>query len=465
MASIGQTNINKGVMTIVCFLAVLLVKAQKAANFRYAMFQASETHTGVYPPSKYNTLGILDWKFRSNGKIFSSPAVWNGMVYIGSEDHYLYAIDSKSGKSVWKFKTGGAVDSSPAVYENVIYFGSFDGYFYALNARTGSLLWRFKTGGEKLIGYKGLWGMTPKDLYMEDQYDFYLSSPVLNFNDRNLTVYFGSSDGNLYALDARAGKKKWAFRAKGIIHSSPALYNGVVYFGSFDTYLYALDAASGRLNWKFKTGDQPVLHQMEGIQASPTCYKGSVYFGCRDAHFYSLDANTGKLKWKVSTDGSWVLTTAAFKDGTLYISTSDSYLFMALDAKTGKEKFRFKANGYIYSSAAISGNTAYFGDFSGKLFALNLLSGKPISTFATPERIHNSRQLLNKDNIDFIYLIKSKDTMAYATSVAVMDELYKLGPIVSSPAISDGVIYFGSADGYVYAIDLMYLYLPPAQKK
>lgn len=428
--------------------------AQTHPGNGYAIFQTSGTHCGVYPASKYTSFGSLKWKFKSNGKIFSSPAVINGIAYVGSEDDYLYAVDTKTGNPIWKFKTSGAIDSSPTIYKNVVYFGSYDGYYYAVNTLDGKLIWKFKTGGEKRVGRKGLWGMTPKDLYMEDQYDFYLSSPVLNLNDHDLTVYFGSSDGNLYALNAHTGEKKWAFRAKGSIHTSPALYSNTIYFGSWDTYLYALDAASGQLKWKFKTQDQPVYHQLEGIQASPTCYNGSIYFGCRDGHFYSLNANTGKLLRKIGMNGSWILSTAAARDGIIYISTSDTYLFMALDAKTGKEKYRFKANGYIYSSSAISGNTAYFGDFTGKLFALNLTKGKQSGTFATGDRIENGKKLLNKDQLDFIYLIKSKDTAAYATSVAVMDLLYKLGPIVSSPAISNGTIYFGSADGCLYALNL-----------
>jgi eukaryotic-like serine/threonine-protein kinase len=429
--------------------------AQTISNPKYAMFQTSATHCGVYTSAKpYGPLGGLKWKFKSGGKIFSSPAVLNGIVYIGSEDHNLCAIDTKTGKSSWAFKTGGAVDSSPAVYQGVVYFGSFDGNYYAVNAKTGSQIWKFRTGGELHVGAKGLWGMTPKDLYMEDQYDFYLSSPVLNLNDRDLTVYFGSSDGNLYALDAHTGIKKWSFKTNGIIHTSPALYNGMLYFGSWDTYLYAIDAASGVLKWKFKTGDQPVYHQLEGIQSSPIYYNGSVYFGCRDGYFYSLDGNTGKMLWKVSLNGSWMLTTASARNGVVYISTSDTYLFMALDAKTGFEKFRFKANGYLYSSAALLGNTAFFGDFTGKFFALNLTTGKLVNEFNTQGRVENGSKLLNKDNLDFMYLIKSKDTVAYTTSVAVMDQLYKLGPIVSSPSISNGVIYFGSADGYLYALNL-----------
>ncbi len=51
-------------------------------------------------------------------------------------------------------------------------------------------------------------------------------------------------------------------------------------------------------------------------------------------------------------------------------------------------------------------------------------------------------------------LIRSKDTAAYATSADVLVQLYKLGPIVSSPAINKGVVYFGSADGFLYAVNL-----------
>jgi outer membrane protein assembly factor BamB len=419
-----------------------------------AMFCASKEHAGVYPSANTSSFGTLKWKFKTNGKIFSSPAVCNGVAYIGSEDHNLYAIDTKTGKNLWTFITGGAIDSSPTVYNNVVYFGSYDGYYYAVDAANGKMIWKFKTAEEKHFGFKGLWGMEPKDKYMEDQYDFYQSSPLLNLTNKELTIYFGSGDGNLYALNALNGKKKWAFKTNGIVHTSPAYYQGKIYFGSWDTYLYALDANTGQLKWKFKTKDHPVYHQLEGIQSSPTLYKGSVYFGCCDCYFYALDAATGRLKWKYDAKGSWVLTTAAVKDDILYISTSDTFLFIALDTKTGAEKYRFKANGYIYSSTALAGNTAYFGDFSGRLFALNMTDGKKSGTFDTGARMANAQKVLNRDNVDFGYLVKGLNPSAYATSEKVMDKMYTTGPIVSSPAINAGVIYFGSADGYLYALTL-----------
>jgi outer membrane protein assembly factor BamB len=376
------------------------------------------------------------------------------MAYIGSEDHNLYAIDVKTGKQCWKFKTGGAVNSSAAISGDILCFGSYDGFYYAVNAKNGKLVWKFKTGGEKKVGAKGLWTMKPLDEYMDDQYDFFLSSPVFNDIKNNLTVYFGSSDGKIYALDGNTGKLKWAHQTKGIIHSSPRLYAGKIYFGSWDTYLYALNAANGKLIWRFKTADQPVYHLLEGIQASPTCSKGLVYFGSRDSYFYALNANSGKLVWKYNANGSWILSTAAVKNGRVYFTTSDTYLFVAADALTGKQQYNYKANGYLYSSPALLANTAFFGDFTGKLFAVNMETGQLSDTFKTAGRDANATKILKQDTLNFEYAANGGDNALYKTATDVMDKLYTLGPIVSSPVINNGVIYFGSADGCLYAVNL-----------
>jgi outer membrane protein assembly factor BamB len=439
------------------FIAVifLLSGTAYAQNAQLSMFAANPTHTGMYASGNYSSLGNIKWKFKTDGKVFSSPVVCNNVVYIGSEDQNLYAIDKVTGNLLWKFHTGGAVHSSPAVYKNVVYFGSYDGFFYAVNTTTGKLKWKFGTGGEKKVGAKGLWTMKPADKYMDDLFDFFLSSPVIRADSHDPVVYFGSSDGNLYALHTRTGKKKWAFKTNGLIHNSPALYNGNIYFGSWDTFLYAVDGETGRLKWKFETGKQPVYHLLEGIQASPACAYDMVYFGSRDGYFYALDAYSGKLVWKYAADNSWVLTTAAIKDGMVYFGTSDTYLFLGFDARTGKETIRYKTNGYVYSSPALMGNTAYFGDFTGNLCAVDIHSGKLTGKFETPGRLTNAKSILDSaGNINFNLAINGKDIAYYDTSVYGMGRLYTLGSIVSSPAISNKVIYFGSADNYIYAVNL-----------
>lgn len=416
------------------------------------MFLGCQVHCGAHPSEGHQSFGDVKWKFKTNGKIFSSPAVVNDIAYIGSEDKFLYAIDIRSGKEKWKFKTGGAVHSSPAVYKNTVYFGSFDGFYYAVDTNTGKEKWKVRTKGEQWVGEKGYWGMKPEDQYMEDPWDYFLSSPVIGLKDEELTVYFGSSDGNLYAVAANDGHIKWKFSTNGIIHTTPALYNQTVYIGSWDTNLYAVDAKNGVLKWKFKTGDQPA---MTGIQASAVVEDNIVYVGARDANMYALNATTGELVWKYDAEKSWIISSAAVCNGVVYVGTSDSFLLLALDAKNGREKFRFKANGYLYSSPAIAGNTAFFGDFTGKMFAIDLASaGKKWSEFVTDGRKKNAATVLNKDNLDFQYSASGKDMSTYKNTIGVMNRFYTLGPIVSSAVTQNGVIYFASADGFLYAVNL-----------
>ena len=80
-----------------------------------------------------------------------SPAVVDGIVYVGSEDGNLYALKADSGAVFWSFKTGGVVMGSPTVVNGIVYFGSADAKVYALNANTGAQEWTFATGKAVLV--------------------------------------------------------------------------------------------------------------------------------------------------------------------------------------------------------------------------------------------------------------------------------------------------------------------------
>jgi PGF-CTERM protein len=66
--------------------------------------------------------------------VASSPAVANGVVYVGSDDNNLYALNATTGAKLWSYTTGGYVDSSPAVVKGVVYVGSDDGNVYAIGS-------------------------------------------------------------------------------------------------------------------------------------------------------------------------------------------------------------------------------------------------------------------------------------------------------------------------------------------
>lgn len=406
----------------------------------------------IFEGKGYQPISNLKWKYKTNGKIFSSPIAKNGIVYIGSEDGFLYAIEEKSGNLKWKFKTHDAIHSSPGIFENILYFGSFDGNYYAVNTQNGKLLWKFKTGGEHWLGEIGRWGMKPETQYMEDLWDFYLSSPVVYENGKTSQVLFGSSDGNIYSLNAKTGTLKWKFKTNEPVHGTPVIDKHKIYIGGWDATLYALDIESGKEIWHFATGTQMGF---KGIQSSVAVYDGKVYFGAREPFFFALDAETGKQIWKYDAENSWILSSAVIKDNTIYVGTSDTYALLALDAKTGKEKYRFKANGYVYSSPAIAENTIYFGDFTGNFFSLDLLSeGKKSNFISMDNRKQFAATTLKNDLLDFGYAGQNEDLSLYDNNKNVMDKFYQLGSIVSSPFINNNTIYFGSADGYLYAYNL-----------
>ncbi len=95
-----------------------------------------------------NSVGKLSlkWSYTTGGEVYSSPAVANGVVYVGSVNGTVYALDAKTGAKVWNYATGDQIYSSPAVANGVVYIGSWDNNVYALNAKTGAKLWSYATG-------------------------------------------------------------------------------------------------------------------------------------------------------------------------------------------------------------------------------------------------------------------------------------------------------------------------------
>jgi len=190
-----------------------------------------------------------------------------GIVYLGSEDNKLYAIDAQTGEPRWSYKTRGSIVSTPAVANGLVYFGSWDKKLYALDALTGKLKWSYETG------------------------DCINSSPLVV----NGTVFFGSWDKKLYALGAMTGKLKWVYKTGGRVLGSATVANAVIYFGSEDNNWYAIDAATGQLRWCHRTEEDLGY-------STPVVAEGIVYFVDSEREICALDAASGKLKWVYTSE-------------------------------------------------------------------------------------------------------------------------------------------------------------------
>src|SRR6185503_4881110 len=177
----------------------------------------------------------------------SSPVIAGGVIYFGSGDRNVYALDAETGAVRWTFKTGNVVHASPAVSNGVVFIGSWDRNMYAINASTGKEIWKFQTANDTVI---------------HNQVGIASSAAVANG-----VVYFGCRDGHFYAVDAKTGKEKWNIdNHKGWVIASPAVREGVVYFPTSDGQRFkAVDAATGAV--RFDIGMKAVSFSSPAIAA------------------------------------------------------------------------------------------------------------------------------------------------------------------------------------------------------
>jgi len=327
-----------------------------------------------------------------------------------------------------------------------VFVASADGNLYALGASDGALRWKFATAGERRFTAPGIHGATPRTESMPDPFDVFHSSPTVVAG----IVYFGSGDHRVYAVDAASGVLRWSFETGNVVHASPAVADGVVYIGSWDRNLYALNAATGALIWKFQTGDDKEIYNQVGIASSAAVAAGTVFFGCRDGHFYAVDAKTGSRKWAHDNNKGWVIASPAVERGVVYFPTSDGERFKALDASTGATIYDISNKAVSFSSPAVAQGTVFYGSSDGWLHAVDASTGRIKAEFQTDGSKANAARYIDRDGrIDnaALYPDSTLDGM-----IIGLDRMFSLGSVLSSPVVVDGIVYFGSTDGNVYAI-------------
>ena len=328
------------------------------ASADWAMFRADPSHSGIgtgNPPLSPTLL----WEYNTGGPwIESSPAVANGMVYIGSNAGYIYALNALGGIQLWNYSTGNAVWSTAAVVNGVVYVGSLDDGVYALNATNGDKLWSFTTG-----------------------FSVYSSPAVVDD-----VVYIGSSDDNVYALNATDGAELWSYTTSNIVSSSPAVVGGVVFVGSFDGNVYALNAINGSKLWSYNTGNP--------IYSSPAVAEGVIYVGSEGGNVYALSASSGAKLWNYTT-GNDIFSSPAVANGVVYIGSGDDSLY-ALNATNGAKLWNFVTGGEIvYSSPAVVGGVVYVGSEDYNIYAFNATDGVQLWSYNTNAPIESSPAVAN----------------------------------------------------------------------
>lgn len=426
---------------------VLLLNA--CGNSEIQKFRAGRLNTGCYnSKSVLKNPGKL-WAHKTSGPIKASPVVDKDHIYIGSGDSCFYALNKKSGKSDWKFRAAGAINSTALIDGNNIYFLSQDGNLYNLMKNSGKLVWKFKTEGEQKHIIKDYYNLKN---YVVDFWDFFQSSPTIYSGK----IYFGCGKF-IYAVDKEEGTKVWSYKTEGAVHSSPAIKDNKLVIGSFDSRVYCLNALTGEKEWIYETGRDTAQYVWLGVQASPAISGDSVFIGSRDALIYCFNLNTGDTIWTNDNfNRSWMPSSFAVGDK-LYSGSSDGFSFYAIDKNSGEIDYSINTHSYTFSSPTIDDKMAYIGSANGRLYGINLKRKKISWEFQTNGslndtlRIYNDNGEMNRERIKFL-----SDKLKVNNYQKLVDfyEMYfkSVGAILSSPIINEGTIYFGSYDGYVYAI-------------
>ena len=206
------------------------------------------------------------WKFKTDGQVWSTPAVDDGTAYVGSMDRKLYAVDIADGGKRWEFSTKGAIIAEPLVSNGRVYVGSFDGTFYAVDGRTGDEAWRFD-GASK----------------------WYWSGAVATRD----TLFASSLDGNLYALDLESGSLRWKLDAEAPIIGSPAIVG--------DRIAVAPDDGDVRLVRLSDGGDERRCATGKRIRAGLGQMDGVLYLSVSDHSIRALS-----IKSNGNPDEEWV---------------------------------------------------------------------------------------------------------------------------------------------------------------
>ncbi len=323
----------------------------------------------------------MAWRFRTGGSIISSPSVYDNMVYVGSSDGYLYALDAWNGKMQWKFKTGDLIESSPAIVNGKVYTGGDDGYVYCLNAKTGANQWQTFVNGNLPFTFGNL---------------VLKSSPAVVDG----TVYIGSLDGYLYALNADSGDIRWRTQALGPIESSPAVADGAVYFSAEEPEsggFYKLDAATGEVLWKKELPYRPSFTGGNQMLGSPSVAEGRVFASSNWGDYFCYDTETGEMLWRFQNPTATefiVMSPISLDDGTVLLI--DKFDLACVDVSNGWVIWSKYTGDELYVSPSYADGKAYMATSQRHVFVLDTTrNGTILANVTLPSSTWSSPTIAN----------------------------------------------------------------------
>lgn len=308
----------------------------------WPVFRGNSLQTGVATARLPEKLAVL-WKFQTKDSVESTAAIAAGVVYIGSQDEHLYALDLATGKERWQYKTG-PIKAPVSVLGQAVLVGDNDGLFHCVDASTGKKAWTFETGGDISAG--------------------------ANFSEDRI-LFGGYGDETLYCL-SREGKVIWKFKTQGPVNGSPVVAGDRTFVAGCDGALHVVETSKGK---------ETAAIELGGPAGATAAVRGeALYVGTISNNtVLAIDLKQNKVAWtfEAAKNPQPFYASAAVTDKLVIVGCRNRNVY-ALDRQTGKEVWQFATGGKVDSSPVVVGERVYVGSLDGNLYVLELNKGTEI---------------------------------------------------------------------------------------
>lgn len=380
---------------VVISLVLMLFACSNDKNQSWKSFRGDSRNTGVINTEPVKSLTNLKWKFNTNSESVDIPTADDEHVYFGDENGFLHAVEIESGKEKWSFKLE-TYQNIPLVTEKIVLYIS--DVLYAIDKFTGQEVWRFQ---------------------LEQQYNVGCFTPVLH----NEVIYFSDSEF-LYAVNLSTGTEKWRYKAsKGFLSNFPAVTTNAVYISDEQGVLHAVDHKMGQTLWTAKIGE--IREKEDGswtpvLGSNPVIKEGVIYIATWEPALFAFDEITGRLIWKkeLETKTKLFIGPSITNNKLICLAFAPYHQLYALNSSNGNEIWNFdpaledKESKKTYATiggTSVAKDVVYFGDRS-TVYAIDVNTGQKLWDFKVYEP-------------------------------------------VTDPIISNGIVFFGCHDGYLYALE------------
>ncbi|MFP3902790.1 MAG: PQQ-binding-like beta-propeller repeat protein [Armatimonadota bacterium] len=387
----------------------------------------------------------LVWKYDAEGPVRTSPAISEGIAYVGSQDGWLYAVDLDTGKRKWRFPANAPITSGPTFYDGHIYFGTDAGDLFCVKAPAdtsvpaGDLAWRFDAGeavtSSPLVTSSGLiffgagdgrfyalnrngavkWTRQTDGAIIAAPSKAVWTIPAgidanVEATEKAGAILCASTDGHLYAFAEHSGERVWALDTRAPLTAAPAILGETIYAANYAGEVTAIDVPSGQIRW---------MQRVPGrVTSSPSVDRNNLVVVTRGGEIFGLSSRDGKEKWRTRLPAAISASGTLVQDSVLYVTSRDGHL-RALSMDDGEVVWQHFIGEPLATSPTIAEGHLLVGGERAGVYAYRKGKGKSIQ-LASASR-HNPAAVADARPDEPEMTAKPQTTHA-ETSVAATDD-------------------------------------------